>query len=63
VNPNSDFANNEDGYANANAANIPAALQACASPNFFFTATTPAQIKSQLLTMFQAAVNAARVTN
>jgi Flp pilus assembly protein TadG len=63
VNPNAAFASNEDGYANNNIANIPASLQACASPNFFFTATTPAQIKSQLLTMFQTAVNAARVTN
>ena len=63
VNPNTSFANNEDGYANANAANIPASLQACASPNFFFTATTPAEIKSQLLTMFETASNTARVTN
>ena len=63
VNPNSAFANDEDGYANSNAANIPAALQACASPKFFFTATTPAQIKSQLLNMFETAMNAARVTN
>jgi Flp pilus assembly protein TadG len=63
VNPNAAFANNEDGYANANIANIPASLQSCASPNFFFTATTPAEIRSQLLTMFEAAVNAARVTN
>ena len=63
VNPNSSFANNEDGYANANIANIPASLKACASPNFFFTATTPSEIKSQLLTMFESALNAARVTN
>jgi Flp pilus assembly protein TadG len=63
VNPNAAFASDEDGYANSNIANIPAALQACASPRFLFTATTPAEIKSQLLTMFQAALNAARVTN
>ena len=36
---NSAFANDEDGYANSNIPNIPAALQACASPNFYFTAT------------------------
>ena len=34
-NPNSSFASNEDGYANNNIANIPAALQTCASPEFF----------------------------
>jgi len=42
-NPTTIF-NNEDNVANANIANIPASLQACASPNFFFTATTPADI-------------------
>jgi Flp pilus assembly protein TadG len=63
VNPNASFASNEDGYANANIANIPASLQACASPKFFFTATTPAEITTQLQTMFEAAANAARVTN
>jgi hypothetical protein len=63
VNPNSSFAGNEDGYANSNIANIPASLQACASPSFYFTATTPQQIKNQLVTMFNAILNAARVTN
>ena len=63
VDPNSSFANNEDGYANANIANIPAALQSCASPNFFYTASTPADINAALLQMFQQAVNTARVTN
>jgi len=63
VNPNSSFASNEDGYANANIANIPAALQACASPNFLYTASTPTDINNALQTMFQQAVNSAHVTN
>ena len=53
----------EDGYANSNIANIPAALQACASPNFFYTANTPSDIQSALVTMFEQAVSTAHVTN
>ena len=62
ANPNSSFANNEDGYANANIANIPAALQACASTNFFYTASTPAAIQNALLAMFEQAVSTAHIT-
>ena len=54
---------NEDGYANSNIPGIPAALQACASPNFYYTADTPADINSALLSMFQQAVNTAHITN
>jgi hypothetical protein len=54
---------NEDGYANANIPNIPTALQTCASTNFFYTANTPADINSALLSMFQQAVNTAHITN
>ncbi len=61
--PNSSFASNEDGYANANIPNIPAALQSCASPNFFYTANTPADIQSALVTMFEQAVSTAHITN
>ncbi len=61
-NANAGFANNEDGYANANIANIPAALQACASTNFFYTATTPAAIQNALLAMFEQAVSTAHIT-
>jgi Flp pilus assembly protein TadG len=57
------FANSEDFAANSNIPNIPPALQSCASPNFYFTANTPADINAALLQMFQQAVNAARVTN
>ena len=61
-NANAGFANNEDGYANNNIPNIPPALQACASPNFFYTATTPTDIQNALLTMFEQAVSTAHIT-
>jgi len=62
VNPNPAFANNEDGYANANIQNIPTALQNCASPGFYYTASTPAAITSALVTMFEQAVSTAHVS-
>jgi hypothetical protein len=62
-NPNAAFANNEDGAANSNIASIPGVLQSCASPNFFYTASSPADIDSALVTMFEQAVSAAHVTN
>jgi Flp pilus assembly protein TadG len=55
--------NDEDDYANNNIPGIPAALQTCASPNFYYTADTPADINSALLSMFQQAVNTAHITN
>jgi Flp pilus assembly protein TadG len=61
-NPTTIF-NNEDGVANANIPNIPPSLQACASPNFFFTATTPADITTALTAMFQQALTEAHITN
>ena len=64
INPsNPSFANNEDGYANANIPNIPAALQACASPNFYYTATTPQDITNALQQMFAQAVSTAHISN
>jgi Flp pilus assembly protein TadG len=63
VDPNSGFASDEDGYANSNIANIPAALQSCASTNFFYTASSPADIQSALVTMFEQAVSTAHITN
>ena len=53
---------NEDGYANNNIANIPGALQACASPTFYYTASTPTDIQSALLAMFEQAVSTAHIT-
>jgi Flp pilus assembly protein TadG len=60
--PNTGFANDEDGYANANIPNIPAALEACASPNFYYTASTPADINAALIEMFEQALSTAHLT-
>jgi Flp pilus assembly protein TadG len=60
---NSAFANDEDGYANSNIPNIPAALQACASPNFYYTASTPQDIQSALVAMFQQSLISAHVSH
>ena len=57
------FANSEDIYANNNIPYIPPDLQSCASPNFFYTASTPADITSALITMFEQAVSTAHVSN
>jgi hypothetical protein len=62
-NPNASFAGNEDGFANANIQYIPASLQGCASPNFFFTANTPADITTALNAMFKQALVTAHITN
>jgi Flp pilus assembly protein TadG len=40
----------------------PGNLQSCASPNFFYTANTPADINNALNTMFQQAASTAHVT-
>jgi Flp pilus assembly protein TadG len=57
------FANSEDIYANANIPNIPGSLQSCASPNFYYTATTPADINTALVSMVEQAINTAHITN
>jgi hypothetical protein len=62
-NPNASFAGNEDGYANTNIQYIPPSLQVCASPNFFFTANTPADITTALNAMFQQSLVTAHITN
>lgn len=62
-NPNSSFANNEDGYANDNIDNIPPSLQGCASPGFFYTANTPADITDALNAMFSQSLVTAHITN
>ena len=57
----------EDGYANTNVGYpsgtnyIPASLQSCASPNFFYTASSPAAITSDLRTMFQQSLSTAHI--
>ena len=62
-NVNHSFANDEDTYANNNITNIPASLQACASPNFFYTANTPADIQAALIQMFDQVVSTAHISN
>jgi hypothetical protein len=62
-NPNASFSNNEDGYANNNIPNIPAALQSCASTGFYYTATTPTDIQNALITMFEQAVSTAHISH
>lgn len=56
------FANNEDFAVNAIIPNIPPTLKSCASPNFFFTANTPADITAALNAMFNQAVASAHLT-
>jgi Flp pilus assembly protein TadG len=61
----------EDGYANTNVGYIsstqsgtdyiPPALQSCASPNFFYTASSPAAIQSDLQAMFQQSLSTAHI--
>jgi hypothetical protein len=60
---NTSFAGNEDTYANNNIPNIPPSLQACASPGFFYTANTPADITAALNAMFNHALQTAHITN
>jgi hypothetical protein len=62
-NPNPNFAGDEDDYANNNIVNIPASLQNCASPGYFYTANTPADITSALNAMFNHALVTAHITN
>lgn len=64
INPvNTSFAGDEDDYANWNIPNIPASLQGCASPGFFYTANTPADITAALNAMFNHALVNAHITN
>ncbi len=57
------FASSEDIYANATIPKIPDALQTCASPNFFYTANTPADIQNALIARFEQAVSTAHISN
>jgi Flp pilus assembly protein TadG len=64
INPvNTSFAGDEDTAANDNIPYIPASLQKCASPGFFYTANTPADITAALNAMFKHAVAVAHITN
>jgi hypothetical protein len=69
INPvNASFAGDEDDYANSNIPNIPASLQACASPadaggSYFYTANTPTDIQQSLNAMFNHSLQTAHITN
>jgi Flp pilus assembly protein TadG len=64
INPvNTSFAGNEDTYANDNIDDIPPSLKACASPGFFYTANTPADITAALNSMFKQSLVTAHITN
>ena len=60
--PNPSFAGDEDDKVNAVVPSIPANLQACASPGFFFTANSNADINNAMQAMFAQALQAARLT-
>ncbi len=60
---NTSFAGNEGTYANNNIAYIPASLQKCASPGFFYTANSPSDITAALNAMFNHALQTAHITN
>ena len=57
------FAGDEDTAANTNIQYIPASLQKCASPGFFYTANSPTEIASSLNAMFNHALQTAHITN
>jgi Flp pilus assembly protein TadG len=60
---NTSFAGNEGTYANNNIQYIPASLRKCASPDSFYTANTPAEIKKALDDMFLHALRTAHITH
>jgi hypothetical protein len=61
------FAGNEDNNVNAlippESNDVPNNLQTCASTNFYYTATTPTEIDTELRKMFSDVVNTAHITN
>ena len=63
LNPNPSFAGDEDDAANNNITNISGSLSGCASPGFFYTANTPADITAALNAMFNHALITAHLTN
>jgi Flp pilus assembly protein TadG len=61
-NPTTIF-NNEDNVANTNIQYIEPSLKDCASPGFYFKASTPADITTALTAMFNQAIQTAHITN
>ena len=65
VNPNYQFANDEDGITNnliSGTPSIASTLQSCASPGYYFTANTPDEITQGLNNMFNQAILKTRIT-
>lgn len=63
INPtNPNFSGDEDGKVNAIIPNIPTNLQQCASPGFYFTASTPQGITNAMQAMFAQSLASARLT-
>ena len=63
INPvNAAFASNEDGKVNANVPSFPTDLSNCASPGYFYTASSAAAINAAMQAMFNQATQAARLT-
>jgi hypothetical protein len=58
-----DFDDNEIGNMDAIIPSIPATLQSCASPGFYFTANSSADIINAMQAMFKQALQTARLTN
>jgi Flp pilus assembly protein TadG len=56
------WATAEDTAVNAIIPSDPGNLQSCASPNFFYTASTPTDITNALTTMFEQAASTAHVS-
>ena len=61
-NPNPSFAGDEDDRVNAVIPQVPLTLQNCATPGFFFTASSPTDINNAMQTMFFQALQVARLT-
>jgi Flp pilus assembly protein TadG len=57
------WATAEDNAVNAIIPSDPGNLQSCASPNFFYTASTPTAITAALQQMFQQTLSTAHVSN
>jgi Flp pilus assembly protein TadG len=57
------FSGDEDTAANDNIPYIPASLQKCASPGFFYTANSPTEIAASLNAMFNHALQTAHLTH
>jgi hypothetical protein len=56
------YANSEDYKVNDAQPNLSPAMQACASPGFFISASSPDEIKAGIQKLFKMSVQQARLT-